>query len=191
SGWDRDQRLVRASGSVGDARVVSTTWSGRTSRGGWVEAFAVRGTEAFVVERQYSFRPMGAASFRMLLPFVARAHNETQMWRLRGSERIDQGHSVLEASCRAGVLEEGRIACSAFDGTRTRFLAIDPATGSVTPLATMADRFVGTGAAAVGETGGAVGGDGSARGGLVVRLKRSAAPGGGAGEPRGDPRAGP
>jgi len=150
SGWDRDQRLVRASGSVGDARVVSTTWSGRTSRGGWVEAFSVRGTEAFVVERQYSFGPMGATSFRMLLPFVARAHNETQMWRLRGSERIDQGHSVLEASCRAGVLEEGRIACSAFDGTRTRFLAIDPATGGVTPLATMADRFVGTGAAAGG-----------------------------------------
>jgi hypothetical protein len=149
SGWDRDQRLVRASGSIGDARVVSTTWSGRTSGGGWVEAFAVRGTEAFVVERQYSVGPMGATGFRMLLPFLARAHHETQMWRLRGSERIDQGHSVLEASCSADVLEE-RIACSAFDGTRTRFLAIDPATGGVTPLATMSDRFVGTGAAAGG-----------------------------------------
>jgi hypothetical protein len=146
TGWDRGGRLMRAAGVIGGGSEQRTTWSGRTVRGGYVEAVAMRGTDAFVIERQYSFGPLTGVAFRTLLPFVARAHHLTQMWRLRGAERIDQGHSVLEASCSSDVLDEGRIACSAFDGTRTRFVAVDPATGDVAALAMMDERFVGSGA---------------------------------------------
>ena len=53
---------------------------------------------------------------------------------------------MLEASCNGNVLDDGRIACSAFDGRRTRFVAVDPATGDVAALAMMDERFVGSGA---------------------------------------------
>jgi hypothetical protein len=146
TGWDRDQRLIRSTGAIGDSKVRSATWSGRAARGGWIETFAVRGTDAFVIERQYSYGRFASTSLRILLPFMTRARQQTQMWRLHGSQRIDQGHSVLESSCSSDVLDDGRIACSAYDGTRTRFVAVDPATGAVAPLAMMDEHFVRVGA---------------------------------------------
>src|SRR4029077_16562987 len=137
TGWDGQSHLVRAAGGIGGGGVQRTTWNGRTSRGGGGEAVDVRGPDALVIERQYSYGPLAGTAFRALLPFIARSHSLTQMWRLPGTERIDPGPSGLDAGCSGGVLEEGRIAWSAFDGTRTRFVAIDSATGAVTPLAMM------------------------------------------------------
>jgi hypothetical protein len=57
-----------------------------------------------------------------------------------------EGQSVLgvtrfSAQCHAGLDGDDRLVCRAFDGTRTRFVSVDAATGHLTPFAWMPGPF--------------------------------------------------
>ena len=144
-----DGSLIHASGSVGESGVKMATWDGTSEDGGWVAAIGVRGDAALVVEHQYSYGPFSLDSrFAALAILLARPSSVTRFARLRGAERADSQQSLLDARCLADPFDDGRIACTAFDGLRTRIIAIDPATAGVAPLASVDGRFVAmTGAA--------------------------------------------
>jgi hypothetical protein len=57
------------------------------------------------------------------------------------------GVSRLDASCDARPIED-RLVCSAFDGTRTRIVALDQS--GVTPITSLPGRFVSHGRAGSG-----------------------------------------
>jgi hypothetical protein len=58
------------------------------------------------------------------------------------------GSSRLGASCAAGL--EGALACSVYDGTRTRFFRLAADSGTVTGFGWLDGRFIGNGAVADG-----------------------------------------
>jgi heat shock protein HtpX len=144
-----DGSLIHASGIVGEPGVKMAAWDGTSEDGGWVAAIGVRGDAALVVEHQYSYGPFPLDSrFAALAILMARPLSVTRFARLRGTERADSQQSLLDARCLADPFDDGQIACTAFDGVRTRIVAIDPATAAVAPLASVEGRFVAmTGAA--------------------------------------------
>jgi Zn-dependent protease with chaperone function len=150
TGRDADGQLIRATGVIGGSGVQRATWNPGSGRGGWVETFAVNGDAALVVERQYVYGPFARQRWFSLLPPMTGAQSVTQFWRLRGAQRIDQGRSLLDARCNSDALDEGRIACTAYDGTRTHIVAIDSPSGAVTPLMMIDGRFTNIGTAARG-----------------------------------------
>lgn len=146
TGRDEARAFVRVSGTVGDNSQVRTAkWSAPSQRMEWIDAVAVHGSDAFVVEKQYVYGPLGGSRLAALAPLMIRTYGRSQMWRVHDRERVDAGHSLLDASCDSDVLDEGRVVCTAFDGLRTRVVTIDPTTGVVSALAMMDGRFGRTG----------------------------------------------
>ena len=145
TGRGEEGRLIHASGIVGSTGVQAKTWDGRTVEGGWAAAFAARGADAVIVEHDYSYGPLSESRAVMLAILLARPNNVTRFWRLRDGERTGMQESMLDSRCLGEALDDGRIVCTAFDGTRTRIVAIDPSTAAVTALAVMDGRFVSTG----------------------------------------------
>jgi Zn-dependent protease with chaperone function len=139
-GRDAAGQLVRAAGTVGSAGTERTTWSS-PERGRWVDAAATRGGAALIVEKHYIFGSTRWIALRSIAPFLMAPLGESQVWRLHDGRRIDAGRSLLDTSCVNGALADGGIVCAAFDGTRTRILAIDTDSGSVTGMMAIDGHF--------------------------------------------------
>lgn len=63
--------------------------------------------------------------------------------------RTDLGVSKLDADCATATLDDDRLVCSAFDGTRRRIVALDQS-GRVTPITSLPGRFISHGRAGSG-----------------------------------------
>jgi hypothetical protein len=140
-GFARSRDIVRAEGRIGTAGFEETRWPAPGYRGGWANAIATSGDAAVVVETRYdtwlwrwlwSLRAMDSAS---------------QLWRVNRTGYADLGISYADAECVGQALDEDRLVCHAFDGTRTRVVEVDPATGQIIPLATLHGRFISHGRA--------------------------------------------
>jgi hypothetical protein len=68
----------------------------------------------------------------------------------QSDRHADLGISNADADCVGHALDEDRLVCHAFDGTRTRVVEVDPATGRINPLATLHGRFISHGRAGGG-----------------------------------------
>ncbi len=147
-GRDRTGQLVRATGTVRQAGTVRTTWTLPTERASGIETIGTQGGAAFIVEKRYTFGAINRAALGLMAPLLMRSYSESQLWRLRDGRRVDAGRSLLDASCVNDTLSDPRLVCSAFDGSRTRIVAIDIDSGTVTALTTIDGRFrAGAGAA--------------------------------------------
>jgi heat shock protein HtpX len=140
-GWTAARGLARAEGTIGMPAIERTVWPAPQSRDAYVEAVAAAGDRALVVESRITRSPLqGIVSSTMWMPLLYRI--ESRYWSLDRDVRRELGSSALHAECSAAPLPGTTLACSAFDGSRTRFFRIDPATGETSPVGYFEGRFV-------------------------------------------------
>ena len=141
-GRDTTGRFVRVTGTMGGPEVERTTWNAATDRGVRIDALSARGGTLLAVEKRYenssgwSATPLGS-----LVPLLSRIHSRSHLWRFTDGRRVDGGETLLDASCVGETGADHRVACSAFDGTRTHIVTVDPATGSIVAIALVDGRF--------------------------------------------------
>jgi Zn-dependent protease with chaperone function len=140
-GADMDGGIVRASGCVGKGHVETTRWAPSTDGTRWPQAIAASGSQALVVEARY---PTFGDTTRMsmLLSMLQGFHFESRLSRVDPSGYTEFARTKFMAQCQA-TLSEDRLLCSVFDGTRTRFAALDPTSSSITAIAWLRGRFTG------------------------------------------------
>ena len=140
-GRDAADQLVRATGTVGAAGAERTTWNTSPERGRWVDDAATHGAAALVVDKHYAFGSPGWIALRSFAPFLTQPFSDSQIRRVRDGQRIDAGRSLLDTTCVSGALADGDLVCAAFDGTRTRIVAIETDSGSVRGLTSIDGHF--------------------------------------------------
>ena len=151
TGWTAEEVMVRAEGPIGGPRMDLTRWPAATAGDAVVNAFTAAGPEALLVETHYGHGSITRLPLRLQLVLLsARTYRqETRYWRVQQNSRQQLGLSRLAADCHAGVLPADALACSAFDGTRTRFFGLR-ANGEVHGIGWIDGRFVADGNAMPG-----------------------------------------
>jgi heat shock protein HtpX len=141
-GWDSDGRILRARGTIGGDVVEATRWASPVDRPIWPTVVVASGDDALLVETRYDegldFTTFFRA-FSLLHPGAAVAH----LWHLGQGSHKDLGISRIATDCYPSVIGGERIVCSAYDGTRTRIVSVDPATGDISAIGTLSGLFAG------------------------------------------------
>jgi Zn-dependent protease with chaperone function len=134
NGYDRDDGIVRAEGSVGTAEVRERRWASRYTRDALIDAVSTDGRDPLVVETSYDGGVLDRlpGHGRLLGMLLDSGTQHSRYWSIGDDGVIALGASRLGASCTGG-LEGGALACSVFDGTRTRLLRLG-ADGTVTGI---------------------------------------------------------
>jgi Zn-dependent protease with chaperone function len=122
-------------GGVGEQR-----WTVARGRPG-LFAVAAAGRSAVAVESTYEPNALQARGFWQLALFLPLADMSSHIWHIDASGRRDLGLSRAEVRCVSEQVGLPRLACVAFDGTRSRVVTLDPGTGRVTPVAVLKGRF--------------------------------------------------
>jgi hypothetical protein len=93
------------------------------------------------VEKRYGYGVLGPSVILRLPIALIRTYSESRLWRLGPGTRIQTGHSLLDVGCMGDALPDGQLLCTAFDGTRTRILALEADRGSVTAIGMIDGQF--------------------------------------------------
>jgi Zn-dependent protease with chaperone function len=150
SGFDRDEAIVHAQGIIGTSDLRERRWPAGYTRDAWIEAVTADGHDPLVIERSYDnglfdYLPSRAWALGLLLNA---GNQQSRYWSIGDGGVKPLGSSRLGARCAAGL--EGALACSVYDGTRTRFFRVTADTGAVTGLGWLEGKFVGNGEVADG-----------------------------------------
>jgi hypothetical protein len=112
-------------------------------RDGYVAALTTAGPDALVLEMRYDRSVLARALpwrwtwAHLLLPVRTVARYTT----IHGDVRKALGESKMDVGCVAGAVPGGGMACTAFDGSRTRIVTIAAATGEVRGVGVVDGRF--------------------------------------------------
>ena len=177
NGFDREEAIVHAEGTIGTSALRERRWPAGYTRDAWIEALSTDGRDPLVVETSYDngvfdYLPGRAWALGLLLNA---GNRQSRYWSIGDNGVKPLGSSRLGASCAAG-LDAGALACSVFDGTRTRFFRLAADTGAVTGFGWLDGRFTGNGDVVDGWRTGWIGSTAVAidlLNGRVVRLPRS------------------
>ena len=141
-GWDPDGRILRARGTIGGDTVEATRWASPVDRPIWPTVLVASDNDALLVETRYDddvdFTTLFRA-FSLLHPGTAVSH----LWHVGQGSHKDLGISRIATDCYPGVMSGERVVCSAYDGTRTRIVSLDPATGEISAIGTFDGLFAG------------------------------------------------
>jgi Zn-dependent protease with chaperone function len=140
-GWDRmRERIVKVEGRIGEAAFDRSEWpvSGHTR--GYTHSVAAAGGNALFVENRYETGAM-PRDWGWTWWLFPPAH-ETWFGIASADAIANVATSRIDARCHPDALGGGRLLCSGFDGTRTRFIAIDPASGRIAGVAWLEGQFV-------------------------------------------------
>jgi Zn-dependent protease with chaperone function len=140
-GRDAADQLVRAVGTVGAAGAERTTWNTTPERGHWMDGAATHGDTALVVDKHFVFGSPGLIALRAFAPFLMQPFGDSQIRRFRDGQRIGAEQSLLDTTCVSGALADGGLVCAAYDGTRTRIVAIETGSGTVRGLTSIDGHF--------------------------------------------------
>ena len=139
-GWNRSRQAVRAEGVVGDPVVHRMEWPVTDAEKAWIRSMASSGSNAIFVAARYDMGYLdGLGLWRAI--WLLQPDSETRFWSSGVGTSTDVAVSRLDARCFAAALGNDKLLCSAFDGTRTRFISIDPASKRLAGLAWMNGRF--------------------------------------------------
>lgn len=149
-GFDREEALVHAEGTIGTSDLRERRWPAGYTRDAWIEAVTVDGRDPLVIETSYDnglfdYLPSRAWALGLLLNTGSQ---QSRYWSIGDNGVKPLGSSRLGASCATGL--EGALACSVYDGTRTRFFRLATDTGAVTGFGWLEGRFIGNGEVAEG-----------------------------------------
>jgi Zn-dependent protease with chaperone function len=142
NGFDKDEAIVRAEGTIGTRELRLRRWPARYTRDAWIEAVTTDGRDPLVVESSYDnglfeYLPSRAQAIGVLLNA---GNRRSRYWSIGDAGVTALGRSQFGASCASG-LSDGALACSFYDSTRTRFVRLDPG-GAVTGLGWVDGRFI-------------------------------------------------
>jgi len=142
-GWDRDEAIMRADGTIGGAEFRQRRWPATYARDAWINAMTTAGPEPLVVETRYDRGLLQRLPARAWM-FALMLHSGTQQsryWLAGDAAAKPLGESRLGVDCSTGVAD-GALICSVYDGARTRLLRLDPGDGSVSAVGVLEGRFV-------------------------------------------------
>jgi Zn-dependent protease with chaperone function len=143
-GWDDEDAILRVRGVIGRTEVEETRWPVSPDDDGYVAALTSSESDALLMKTRYDRGGLARAiPWRwpiayLLLPTTPVAKFVT-VNRL-GRETIAE--SKLDVDCAADLLPGGALACTAYDGRRTRIVSVSPARGRVEALASVNGRFI-------------------------------------------------
>jgi Zn-dependent protease with chaperone function len=146
-GWTGEMAIAHAGGTVGHTDIERRQWRLAPLENAYVEAVAPLDAAALVVQTRFDRGPLG----RLLPPqwtwtlSMQPFRRESRVLLLDHRGTIELGASRLEAKCSAAAAPRGSLVCTVDDGTRTRFVEIDAATGSIAPIGFLPGRFVSDG----------------------------------------------
>ena len=141
-GRDGAGRFVRVTGEAGGDAVERTAWNAVSERGARIDALSAGGATLLAVEKRYDISPWRSTPLRYLAPLLSQIRSRSHLWRVTDGQRVDGGETLLDASCGADGDAGQHVACTAFDGTRTRIVTIDPANGAIAGIALVDGRFI-------------------------------------------------
>ncbi len=144
-GRTRGGEIVRAEGDIGSDSVERTEWRAAEADGGWIESMAASGGNLLLVESSYI---PGFPSMLGVLraAWFLEANSETRFRAVRGDgSTFAVASSRFDAQCFGNALEGRELLCSAFDGSRTRFISIDPNSDRMSGVAWFDGRFYSSG----------------------------------------------
>lgn len=177
NGFDREEAIVHAEGMIGTSDLRERRWPAGYTRDAWIEAVSADGGDPLVVETSYNnglfeYLPSRVWALGLLLNA---GNQQSKYWSIGENGVRPLGSSRLGASCTSG-LDAGALACSVYDGTRTRFFRLAADTGAVTGLGWLDGRFIANGEAVDGWRTGWIGSTAVAIdlfNGRVLRVPRS------------------
>ena len=139
--WTELRGVVSASGIPGSQEVHRLEWTSAPPSGGWIKSFAAAGDgRVILVETHYKPGFLHRCGLSHLA-WLVQPDLETQFRFASSPEDARVMVSRLDAACFNGGLGGNTLACSAFDGTRTRFIALNPASHEVTALGWVEGRY--------------------------------------------------
>jgi heat shock protein HtpX len=141
TGNDEHGHIVRATGVVGQTAFERMAWKGPEDRHSWIDAVATRGKAALLVEKRYDYGLLGAAMVIRMPIALIHTYAESRLWRLGPGTQMAAGRSLFDVGCLGEAMSDSRLLCAAFDGTRTRILAVEPDGGAVSPIGVIDGRF--------------------------------------------------
>jgi hypothetical protein len=130
--------LIRATARAGDHQVDTMRWAHSTDHAQWPQVITTSGANAVIVETRYP--ALGDSRLWMVFSLLHGLRFESRLSRVDPSGSQELGRSHFMTACEV-TSSDDRLLCSVFDGTRSRFAAVDPATSSITPLAWLWGRF--------------------------------------------------
>ena len=140
-GVDTNRGIVRASAVLGDSQVDTMRWAPPPDPTRWPQVIATSGSHALMVETRYP--SIGNTSLWVLWSLMQGLRMESRLTRVDPAGHTELARTRFTAQCLAAIVPDERLICSVFDGTRTRFAAIDPATSNVTSMAWLPGMFAG------------------------------------------------
>jgi Zn-dependent protease with chaperone function len=145
NGFDREEAIVHAEGTIGTSELRERRWPAGYTRGAWIEAMTADGRDPLVIETSFDnglFDYLSGRAWALGL-LLNTGNQQSRYWSIGDNGVKPLGSSRLGASCAAGL--EGALACSVYDGTRTRFFRLAADSGAVTGFGWLEGRFIGNG----------------------------------------------
>jgi hypothetical protein len=141
-GWNEQHQVVRARGSIGAEHIELTRWASPIDQRMWNTAVAASETDVLVVETRYDMSALATLSVRTFRALLTPGTTVSRVWHLGRNGAADLGTSHIASNCVPDVTLDERLICNAYDGTRTRIVALDPATRAIGALGAMHGRFL-------------------------------------------------
>ena len=140
-GWDREHKIVRVSGTIGQSDTNITRWASPVEAPEWSTSVAASGDHALLVETRFDMGTINALAIKRALTLLNPGTTVSHVWQLAKDGNRELGTSVLATECFAGAFGDDRVVCSAHDGTRTRIVALEAATGTISAIGAFDGRF--------------------------------------------------
>jgi hypothetical protein len=140
-GVDNRGGVVRATAVLGGDEVDTTRWAPSPDPTRWPQVIAASGNQALVVET--TTPSFGDARVSLLWSLLQGFRMESRVSRVDAAGRTELARTRFTAQCLTAFVPADSLMCSAFDGSRTRFAALDAATSTVTSMTWVAGRFAG------------------------------------------------
>jgi len=139
-GWSADENdIVSVGGMLGSDRITEARWKGPASRrNSFTEALGVSRSSLLALETTYAPRTWPRSRLGMLLGEIPTA-TSYRLWTL-GASPSPLLDSHLDVDCPAVSRDDEGPLCTAYDGSRTGFFAIDATARRLTPLVTVPGR---------------------------------------------------
>jgi Zn-dependent protease with chaperone function len=137
-GRDAANDVISAEGTVGATTLHQTHWKSPADAH-HLQLLGMSDGNVIALESRHDYSAM---RFFPLIPFLSPlGRTESRLWRLNDRGAAMFGASNAEVTCHASSAIGGPATCVAFDGSRTRFFAIDAATQQLAAQASIASRI--------------------------------------------------
>jgi hypothetical protein len=141
-GWNEDRDIVSVAGTIGVDGVREERWKTPVEDIDNLEALSISRREVLALETQRRSRfPVSGPPWWLAAMVQPSLRAESRFWTVSQNAGMPFMTSRLDLRCRGASVGDEGTTCTAFDGIRTGFFAVDPATHHSTALATVPGHF--------------------------------------------------